>query len=423
MRASAGDPEPAPKRRLRFRWTVRLRLTAAYGVLFLMAGAGLLVVSTSLVRASLVAEEGRGGERAAAKYGLDPKGVRQFLDLVIPGGPYVDEEGNSAVTIGDVIEGVQRDMREDTLDEMVRGSVVALACMFLVALGFGWVMAGRVLRPVARLTATARSLSERNLSERISLEGPDDELKELAETLDRMLDRLQAAFESQRRFAAEVSHELRTPLTIIRGEAELSLADPAAGEREKELARRVREAAVRSERLIESLLALARSESTMTSADVVDLADLAGDVVGDRVEDADRHGVAVSLELNAAPVRGDRWLLERLVANLVENAIVHNNDGGWMRVEVCCEDGHGKVLVSNSGRCYSPDEVRQIFEPFRRLGERNGSRREGFGLGMAIVRSVAEAHGGLVEAHPLPDGGLEVSVRFPLASPHPGREA
>ena len=263
-------------------------------------------------------------------------------------------------------------------------------------------------------TAAAQEMSDRNLDRRIALEGPADELKELADTLDAMLARLDGAFQSQRRFAADVSHEIRTPISIVKAEAEVTLGDGLSTERERRLARVVLEAADRAEALVASLLALGRSESTMLSHAVVDLAELAGDVVGERVEAANQAGVQLELDLGTALVEGDRYLLERLLANLVDNGITHNrDDGGWLRVSVDTRDSIVVVQVDNSGPSLTDDDVERITEPFRRLSD----DRPGFGLGMAIVRSVVAAHDGFVRLRPRPEGGLAVTVELHACEP------
>jgi signal transduction histidine kinase len=257
-------------------------------------------------------------------------------------------------------------------------------------------------------------MSERNLDQRIAFDGPADELKELADTLDAMLARLDGAFQAQRRFAADVSHEIRTPLSIIKAEAEVTLGDGLSTERERRLARSVLEAADRAEALVASLLALGRSESTMLSHQVVDLAELAGDVVGERVEAANAAKVQLELDLGTALVEGDPYLLERLLANLVDNGITHNlDDGGWLRVSVDTRTSVVVVRVENSGPLLSDDDVDRITEPFHRLSD----DRPGFGLGMAIVRSVVAAHDGFVKLRAGPQGGLSVTVELHACEP------
>jgi signal transduction histidine kinase len=281
-------------------------------------------------------------------------------------------------------------------------------------LGLGWVVAGRVLRPLQRITATAKRLSERTLDQRIALDGPDDELKELADTFDQMLMRLDAAFDSQRRFAANASHELRTPLAITRTEVDVALADPDTSQAElRAMAERVRDATGRSERLIEGLLTLARSEREPRLWEPVDMADAAAQALQHGRHADAAAGLRVVTRLGPAPVAGDPALLERMVANLVENAVRHNQPGGWLEVATGTDGGWAVVRVANGGRAIPPDRVESLFEPFCRLDVRVASPTRGAGLGLSIVRSVVRAHGGHTTARARPGGGLEVTVRLP----------
>jgi signal transduction histidine kinase len=390
--------------KVRSRSTIRFRLTLLYSSMFLLCGAVLLLVGFLLVRSSLIAEEGN-SDRVTESYGYTEAQVKAFNGIPLPPAP-----GHQQTTIGNVIRTTQEEIRNDALRRLVVGSSIALGALLLVSIVIGWIAAGRALRPVGRLTARARAMSEDNLSERIDLDGPADELKQLADTLDGMLARLDIAFTAQRRFAASVSHELRTPLAIMRGEADLALCDPDANLREIRLAAAIRDNVARTEALLESLLTLSRSESTMSESTVVDLAELTGDVVSARVEVADSAKVHVDLELGSAEVDGDPWLLERLVANLVDNGINHNVEGGWLRVSVSTTDGRSTVNVSNTGSRLTPDEVDGIMQPFHRMAE---THRPGYGLGMTIVQSVVKAHGGTVAVEPRAGGGLDVVVELP----------
>jgi signal transduction histidine kinase len=293
-----------------------------------------------------------------------------------------------------------------------------LARVALLSLGLGWLVAGRVLRPLQRITATAKRLSERTLHQRIALDGPDDELKELADTFDGLLARLDAAFDAQRRFAANASHELRTPLAISRTEVDVALADPATPNAElRAMAERVRDATGRSERLIEGLLTLAHSEQAPRVWEPADLADAAaGALEHTRRQDQDgAAGLRLASQLGPAPVAGDPALLERMVANLVENAVRHNQPPGWLEVATGTSDGRAFVQVANGGQEIPTDQVESLFEPFRRLHGRvaSASAVRGAGLGLSIVRSVARAHGGDAHAIALAGGGLQVTVRLP----------
>ena len=412
-----------------FRPTVRLKLTLLYGVLFLLAGAGLLAVNYALVHARFANPGAVGvmvrttgpGQVTAAPPGKGTTPDQFFDQQVAPDGS----------TLGDVVKRVQRDVEGKAQRELLTQSGIALALMALVSVGLGWVVAGRVLHPLQEITATAKRLSGRNLHERINLDGPEDELKELADTFDRMLARLDAAFDGQRRFVANASHELRTPLTIVRTEVDVALANRrSSAEDMRAMAERVRDAAGRCERLIDGLLTMARSERELRARDQVDLAEAAGEALVHARREAAPLGLSLAATLEPAPVAGDEALLGRLVANLVENAVRHNRPGGHLTV-VTGQNGRAFVRVANSGDRIPPDQVGALFEPFHRLAGRtsslqhagtsslrragSGGRSEGSGLGLSIVRAVALAHGGEVDATALPDGGLEVVVSLPAS--------
>ena len=306
----------------------------------------------------------------------------------------------------------QHEVADDALSNLRRLYAVALGAMTGLSVLLGWAMAGRVLRPLQRITATAKRVSQDNLDERIALEGPRDELKELADTFDGMLERLSGAFASQRRFVANASHELRTPLTVIRTELDVTLADPHATNADlRAMGETVRDATLATERLIQALLTLARSEGGVIRRDAVDLADCARTAVRQAGAEASARGLDMQATLDPAPVRGDRRLLERLVANLVENAVRHNVDGGTVEVRTATAAGRSTVEVRNDGPAVPPDAVASLLEPFQRLDR--GAPGDGVGLGLSIVRSVAEAHGGSVDLRARPSGGLVARVSLP----------
>jgi len=392
------------------RVSVRLKLTLLYGGLFLLAGAGLLAVNYALVRSHFTL----------------PFDTRVQAPLPAPG--QLAAAGRAVVFLGSEpgseklvvnvedladLKAVRRQLETAALNQIAAQSGAALAAMALVSVGLGWLVAGRVLRPLTAITATARRLEGSTLHERLNLQGPQDELKELADTFDQMLGRLDAAFETQRRFVANASHELRTPLAIARTEVDVALADPDTGREElRAMAARVLETNQRSERLIEGLLTLARSERQLRAREPLDLAAAAADALSVAAPEVARLGLRVSRVLGAAPVAGDRALLERLVANLVENAVRHNRPGGWVEVDTGRGGPLAVVRVANGGPPIPPDQVATLFEPFRRLeADRTGSDR-GTGLGLSIVRAVATAHGGRATARALEGGGLEVTVEL-----------
>ena len=302
--------------------------------------------------------------------------------------------------------------RDRDLHQLLLWSLVGLVGGTLVAGGLGWVIGKRILNPLHKVTSAARRASQEHLDERIEHDGPNDELKELADTFDDMLNRLDLAFVSQRRFVANASHELRTPLTSMRTLIDVAMAKPIrTTEGLETLVGRVRDAVDQSEAIIDGLLTLARSDRGLTVRELVDLEAAALDAIDQTSIAARESDITVVANLSAAPMAGDRVLVERLVANLVDNAIRYNYEGGSISVETGIEDGDSYLSVTNSGPLVQESKLPSLFEPFTRVEQRvtNG---QGVGLGLSIVASVAVAHGGRVEAIALPDGGLRVIVRF-----------
>jgi signal transduction histidine kinase len=286
----------------------------------------------------------------------------------------------------------------------------------LLAAGLGWTVSRRVLRPLTAVTTAARVASQENLGQRLALAGPPDELKELADTFDAMLARLEAAFASQRRFVANASHELRTPLTEMRTLIDVTVAKPAASTAGLEPALATIGAAVdKSAELIEALLTLARSDRGPGPAELVDLPTAVEDAIDLVGPAAQARQIQIGTALQDAQVTGDRVLLERLIRNLIENAVRHNVTGGWVRASTRTGTGIAEITVSNGGEPIPADQVPGLFEPFRRLSGRTGNR-PGSGLGLSIVASVANAHGGQAKAHARPDGGLDVQITLPATA-------
>nr|WP_308164152.1 HAMP domain-containing sensor histidine kinase [Nonomuraea sediminis] len=294
-------------------------------------------------------------------------------------------------------------------------SFMALLGMGILALMVGYFVADRAMRPVAQMTAAARKLSDSNLAhQRIDLKGPEDELKELADTFDDMLARLNVAFDTQRRFVGNASHELRTPLTINRTVLEIALSDPEASEDLKTLGRTLLEVNARNEKLIEGLLLLARSERELAVRKPLDVKEVAQTAVEQVTPFAAEHDVTITTEFANAPAIGDPVLLERSVSNLLENAVKYNiPDNGKVWIRTGMADGALVVQVANTGQHVPAYEVNSLFEPFRRLHADRVDSAKGAGLGLSIVRAVVQAHGGNVTAVPRDGGGLVVTIRLP----------
>ncbi|MEU3752002.1 HAMP domain-containing sensor histidine kinase [Streptomyces olivoreticuli] len=376
--------------------TARTRIAAAYGAVFLVLGTLLLVTVNVLSRAGT-----REQATVIARTAMPVEALR-------PGEPISTYHGQEFQGLASsTISQVTGDVSAAASQQLVLWSALALLLTALLAVGVGWWTAGRVLRPVHAMTATARRISERNLHERIGQRGPDDELKELADTIDALLGRLEGAFDSQRRFVSNASHELRTPLATQRAAIQVGLDGDLSPE---ELARTkalLLETNRRSEHLIDGLLVLARSERGLERRDPLDLADVVAEETAAVADRAEREGVRVETHAAPAPLTGNRVLLAQLTGNLLRNAVGYNHPGGSVEVDV----RPGRLTVTNTGPEVAAEDVDGLFEPFRR-----GAGRErlggGTGLGLSIVRSIARAHDGTVEAVPRPGGGLRVTVRF-----------
>jgi signal transduction histidine kinase len=368
------------------RRTIRLRLTLLYGVLFLVSGAALLALTYLLVATNLPVQLRVSGSAAPGQ---------------LPPSPFAVQ----------VQAGQQRSV---ALEDLLVQSGIALAVMTVLSIGLGWVVAGRVLRPLRTITAAAQHTSASNLHERLAMTGPDDELKELADTFDAFLARLEGAFDAQRQFVANASHELRTPLARQRTLIEVALADPQRSTASLQAAcGRALAASEQQERLIDALLTLAHTQRGLRARVPIDVGAITRDVLEARRDDASRSGLTVRADLGAAPSAGDPRLAERLAANLVGNAIRHNTPGGWVSASTGLRAGRAVLTVANSGPVIPPAQVGRLFEPFQRLGEDRVGGEGGSGLGLSIVKAVAAAHDAWVHARALPGGGLEVGVHFP----------
>ncbi|MER6708076.1 sensor histidine kinase [Streptomyces fumanus] len=398
--------------------TVRFRLTLLYGGVFLVSGVALLAITFFLVdRADpgLYVYNGQGGA-ATVKEVAKPPGKNGPQELSNEGGDLPAPDVGESEALVELAKR-QKDERRHTL--LVQGGT-ALGFMAVVSAGLGWVLAGRVLRRLSTITRTAREISATNLHARLALPGPADELKDLGDTFDELLARLEAAFEAQRRFVANASHELRTPMTRQRALGQVALADPDASvESLREAHLRILAAGREQERLITSLLTLARGQAGLERWVPFDLQRLTGKVVAARDDEAERRGVSWRTTLDPAVAVGGAGLAERLVINLVDNALSYNIPGGWVEVTTRTEGDRAVLTVSNSGPVVADDELDRLFQPFQRVGTARMHRREGLGLGLSIVSAVATAHHADLDAVPRPDGGLTVTVRFPGAAADP----
>lgn len=408
--------------------TARTRLALLYGLLFLTMGIALSALSYQLVSHNLPAQrvEAASGRdvvlRAAKLAGFSElsDSDRTILARIASGSPddalaaaEADRSALSPSTYEGLTSGLAVNVRSDALHQLLIQSLIALALVGIASAALGWLLAGRVLRPLAVMADTAKRLSSTNLEERINLSGPDDELTRLAAAFDDMLDRLAAAFEGQRRFVANASHELRTPLTIIATELDVTMARPdATSEDFRRMSATVRETVDRSDRLITSLLALALVEEDLETATKTDLAAIVRDSLAVHVASIAQANLSVSAQLNEAVVIGDPGLLDRLAGNLIENAINHNNVNGWITLRTVPVGAEAIFEIENSGAIIADDSVESLFEPFRRLAATQRSRHS-IGLGLSIVRAITRAHGGSIHVEARHEGGLRVAVRLP----------
>jgi signal transduction histidine kinase len=437
--------------------TVRLRLTILYGSLFLVAGTLLLAITYGLVSsakttdAALVQFRERAGPKPAAGQAVvirrgasapttaplalkgnvaiggtfgqgRPPGVsaavwREFVQAsdrmrsqLIAGARSVLRQSKNQEYVA--AQSAVNTVRSDQLSTLLEESGIALGIMAVVSIGLGWLMAGRALAPVRLMNARVREMSAERLHERLALTGRDDELKELGDTFDGLLGRLEQAFESQRAFVANASHELRTPLTVERTLVEVALADPDASiDSLRTTLGRVLVAGEQQERTIEALLTLARSQRGLQARGPVDLGEVAGEAAGG----IDPGIVQLETDFRAATTTGDPALVERLVWNLIRNAVQHNQPGGWARASTDVRNGRPTVTVVNTGPVVEPHEVRVLLEPFRRLNGARARHDGGIGLGMSIVDAIAAAHEAELAVIPRRGGGLAVTVAFPPA--------
>jgi signal transduction histidine kinase len=405
------------------RRTIRLRLTALYGGLFLASGIGLLALTYVLVSHATA-----GCSSARGTNGQTFSVCKSSSDAGRP-----TEPGRGTEVIGSsralpplsdaqarVLEDQAAAQHDAQLHQLFVQSLIALGGMAIVSVALGWVVAGRALGPLRTITGAARRISATNLHERLALTGPDDELKELADTFDDLLARLERSFAAQRRFVANASHELRTPLARQRTVAQVALSDPDATVDSLRAAHeRALASGAQQEQLIEALLILARGQAGLERREPFDLAGLTREILTARETEARAQSVELHEALAPAEALGDPRLAERLVANLVDNAISHNVPDGRVEVVTGSRSGRAILSVANTGPLVPDGEIERLFQPFQRLGPDRTGRGRGVGLGLSIVKAIAEAHGAGLSAHPRSGGGLEIEVGFPSAANTP----
>jgi len=440
------------------RRTARRRLTTLYSGLFLLSGAALVAITYALFER---ATEYRTPQLptvpntpAIQSLQLSPSPANALFQLgqvqqqlaqdqhqltlpsgvsVAPGGPLAQQiaqvqqqltkdqhrlaqaQHQLALAVHQVAQTgtIQAAQRATDSHQLLVNSGIALAIVAVLALLAGWFVAGRMLRPIRTITRTARRISSTSLHERLALDGPEDELKELGDTLDDLFGRLDAAFEAQRHFVANASHELRTPVTAERTLLQVALDDPETTNAAwRSTAQEVLASTDEQANLIEALLTLASSESGLNGHEPVDLAVTVTETLVDLQPDIDRLGIRIDEVTTPAFLEGDPLLVERLVANLLINAVRHNVVDGRIEIVTGVEEGKAVLSVTNTGPLIPPAEVDRLFQPFQRLDPRRAHYKDGHGLGLSIVRAIATAHQASISAHSMPNGGLSFSVTF-----------
>jgi signal transduction histidine kinase len=386
--------------------TIRLRLTLVYGGLFLCSAAALLAITYVLAHHQYTGSFFiSSGHQAAVQFQssgkIDAKPVPGFE---VPIGP------NAIAGSRKVAIAAAQGQSDAALHKLFVDSAAALAVMAVLSLWLGWVIAGRALRPLRTITETARDISASSLHRRLALEGPDDELKQLGNTVDGLLARLEISFEAQRQFVANASHELRTPLTLERTLLEVALSDPNASiDSYRRTCEQLLTVGEQQERLIEALLTLSRSQRGLDSRQPVDLAAITATAAAA----ADHDGLVLDTALRPAQTTGNPRLVERLVANLLSNAIDHNIDDGNVSITTETRDGHAVLTVANTGPTIPASELERIFQPFQRLDPGRATHSHGLGLGLSIVQAIANAHEAAITTHAQADGGLKIQISFP----------
>ena len=390
--------------------TVRLRLTLLYGGFFLVCGCGLVAITY------LFADHASSGSYT---YGYtEPDGHRLSCGISgHPAGTVAGAAAPAARSVTGPCGAMALAQHAWEMHLLLACSGIALAITTVIAFALGWLVAGRVLRPLRTMTLATQRITERNLHERLALAGPDDELKRLADTIDDLLGRLEWAFDAQRRFVANASHELRTPLTMMRTALDVTTGKPGPQPAQVTvLAGKVRKGLDRAERLLEGLLLLARARhAAVTDGTVVSLGQAAKAALAERGDAIAGLGLTLEQALADVPVRGSDVLLARMTENVIDNAVRHNQPGGWIKVTTDSQGPQARLAVETGGRVLDQREVSGLGQPFRRLGADRIGSEAGTGLGLSIVAAVAAAHDGTLDLQAREEGGLRVTVTMPLA--------
>lgn len=378
------------------RLTARARLTILYTVSVLVAGVALTTLTYILMRGRL---------------------ERRFVRIQVK---KLSDDAEPIPTIEEVMPDLAGQMRDATLSDLVTQAAVALAVVTVLAALLGWLVSGRVLRPIRAISATAQRLSAENLSERVPIKGPKDELTNLAGMVNGMLDRIQRGvaerdrvLDGQKMFTANAAHELRTPLTTMRTAIDVTLDGEPSRAELITMAADIRTAIGRSQHTLDGLLALAHSQAGPGKQRPVDLAELAAGILDGVANEAAARNITLRTDWRPAPTDGDPNLLERMVGNVVDNALRYNHPGGDITVSTGTQHGKASLHIANTGRLIAPDETEGLLEPFTR-GRSNRTHTDGgSGLGLSIVRAIVIAHGGQITTTARPTGGLDITIRLP----------
>lgn len=394
---------------------MRLRLTLLYGALFLISGTVLLAITYLLVRHnthSFVLVKA-------------PSGAHHTQQQLTTGGRHLIASSPASAQLAAQTQQARAQAAHDQtaeLHQLLIQSAIALAFMAVISIALGWLVAGRVLRPLRTIAQTTREISEHNLHRRLAIHGPHDELRDLADTVNDLLERLETAFGAQQRFVANAAHELRTPLTLLHALLEEQLTDPTATlDSFRSTSKRLLAIGQDQERLLEALLTLASSERGLDHHEPFDLSVIADEILLAPRPDAQQLGLQIDANIAPAPTTGDPALAQRLVANLVDNAIRHNQPSGHIEVQTGARAKGAFISVANTGPKIPAAEIERLFEPFQHLGAERTTQSAGYhGLGLSIVRAIATAHHATLTAQARPEGGLTIKLNFPTTAPANG---